>query len=573
MEDQFFPVMGLVNDYFLGDGVHLEGAADALARSFEDPIYVISNYPELYAGHPHIFGLSTTGEMPAGARYLDLGKALTATEKKMERLYEDLGLSKAMARAPKLYLNASEQTASALFSRCFPGPRIGIVLGSGHGIKEWPYMEKFIRLLIKRPGQIFLISDGLEQMSRRLKKLGAYQVVARPVRELMLTLKALDVVIGADTGPVNIAAALGVKTLVICLERFADLYEHYENCEVLTAESFSMIGLDSISISTALSALDGLLPEEKDLDAKHKTAIVRFRGLGDVLMTLPALATLRSHDGNGEYTFLTSPGPAALLNASGLVDEVLTLDYKHKTWGYPVLPSDFDFKPFDVVCNMINRVDFIPASCEIPRSDLFGRLLGLSEVDYDTPWRFEIPKEWSTLARQKMRNAGINHGDKVIGLQTTSDGWSRNWPVPRQQEFCGLAAKRGWKVVLLSDSNKGRYPKSAVNLMGHLTVAEFAGIIGEVDIFVGPDSSGLHIAGCTDNDAIGLFGSVDPALRIGHYSTVQSIIGKGRCVPCNDSQKHSCIDLKYRPACMWTIKGKSVLARVEKIYRANATTR
>lgn len=569
MGGQFFPFMGIVNDYFLGDGVHLEGVADCLARSFEAPVYVVSNFPALYEGHPHIFGVSTTGQMPAGARYLDLGKALTATEGKMERLYADAGLSKGMARAPKLYLNASEQTASELFRRCFPGPRIGIVLGTGHGVKEWPYMEKLIRLLSKGPGQIFLISDGLEQMSRRLKKLGAYELVARPVRELMLTLKALDVVIGADTGPVNIAAALGVKTLVICLERFADLYKHYENCEVLTAEAFSMIGLDRISMSTVLSALDKLLCQPKHIDAKHQTAIVRFRGLGDVLLTLPALATLRSLDGNGEYTYVTSPAAAALLKASGLADKILTMKYEHRTWGYPLLPAELDYTPFDVVCNMINRVDFIPASGELPRTDLFGRLLGLSEVNYDTPWRFEIPSQWRDRARQKMRDAGVQDGDKSIALQTKSEGWARNWPIPRQQEFCGLASKRGWRVILLSDVNQGRYPRSAVNLMAQLTVEEFAGLIAEVDVFVGPDSSGIHIAGCTDNDAIGLFGSVDPSLRIAHYSTVRTIIGKGRCVPCNDTQNHSCIDLKYHPACMWSIKSKSVLAQVQKIYASN----
>ena len=567
MGDSFFPKMGIVNDYFLGDGVHLEGAADGLARSFEDPVYVVSNYPDLYKGHPHLLGLSSTSQMPADARYLDLRNALSATERKMGRLYEDIGLNESMARAPKLYLNAAEQTASALFRRCFSGPRIGIVLGSGHGIKEWPYMEKFIRLLSKRPGQIFLISDGLEQMSRRLKGLGAYELVARPVRELMLTLKALDVVIGADTGPINMAAALGVKTLVICLERFADLYEHYDHCEVLTAESFSLVGLDTISISTALSALDGLLEEPKPIDAKHKTAIVRFRGLGDVLLTLPALATLQSHDGNGEYTYVTSPGGAALLKASGLADKVLPLDYRHRTWGYPLLPPDFDLTQFDVVCNMINRVDFIPASSEISRTELFGRLLGLTEIDYETPWKFEIPARWRDLASQKMRDAGIGDGDKVIGLQTMSEGWARNWPIARQQEFCGMASKRGWKVALLSDADKGRYPKSAFNLMGQLTVEEYAGVIAEVDVFVGPDSSGIHIAGCTDNDAIGLFGSVDPDLRIAHYSTVRAMIGKGRCVPCNDTQKNSCIDQKYHPSCMWSIKAKSVLAQVEKIYR------
>ncbi len=83
---------------------------------------------------------------------------------------------------------------------------------------------------------------------------------------------------------------------------------------------------------------------------------------------------------------------------------------------------------------------------------------------------------------------------------------------------------------------------------------------------IAPDSGGVHIAGVLGSRAIGLFGSIAPHLRISHYNTVQAIIGKAKCVPCNDWQRGPC-DISRSLQCMDSILARDVLHEAQNILK------
>lgn len=566
----FFPEIGIHSPYYLGDSILMEVAATELAHSFKTRAKVLTRFPEVFAGHPEI--VATDGRDKGaveGVRYIQMGmegQELLKQDDKLAALLEQAGVSPTRARAPRIYLTASESTEAREWRKLFEGPCIAVAMGSRNTFKSWAYTDKLMVHLRKKGYNVFAVGDNL---TTDKAPAGVFKIVGQDLRKCLVKLSAMDAVVGPDTGILHAAGALRVPTVVVCHETTADLYSRYEECTVLTANRFQRRKIRSVSVAKASSAIERILAKRVQSPSfpAGNHAFVRMRGIGDVLMSLPALATLRNMDGDSTYTYITSPGLASLVSASGLADEVIAVEYDHATSGLPVLPAGPDYSKFDSVLNCINAVDFTGASGDVPRTELFGKLMGLDHVDYSTDWRFECPDDWRSAARRKLRKAGVKHDDRVIALQVDSKGLSRQWPKCRWVEFANRARSRkaGFKVVLLSDEKKGKVPGHCVDLRGQLTLTEYVGVIAESAALVGPDSSGIHIAGWLGIPAVGLFGSVDPRLRIQHYDSVHAIAARMKCVPCNDWANGSCERKRKNPPCMWAIKPQDILNKVTEV--------
>lgn len=585
-----YPAYVLPNEFWLGDSVLLEPIARMSAVKGRS--YVLSAYPELFEGNPTVIGIRELSEIPPASRILDLHDAIESIKEdaggrkvvmpgKSLRMWKDAGFNRVMDQ-PKLYLTPAEWSEVSRMRRWFARPCIGVVFRSRRSAKDWAYMLQFIRHLIKSKGcDVFIFAKGLSPVAMRLIPPGAHFVLDRPLREVMQSIAMMDCMIGPDTGLMHIAGALGCQALIVCLSIFSDLYDSYETATVLENDNFTLRkGILGISVRKVMKELDNKLalnrsvipvPSDDMAMAPKNNCYVRFRGLGDVLLALPGLATARSLDGDSSMTYVTSPGVAELVGLSGVVDDVIAVEYDHPVGGRPVLPRSVDWDGYDSVINAINVVDFTAESADVPRSDLFARLMGVEEVDYSTDWKFRVPDGWREQAQETLRISGVAPGQKTILMQADSKGVSRNWPAGRQFEFIGLAAKRGFKLVVVSDIYHSKYePKKVINLTGKLSLSEYVGMIAATDILLCPDSGGLHIAGCTDNLALGLFGSVAPELRIEHYDTVHHIMGKARCAPCNDWQLDNCLGKKHMPTCLWNIRPKMVLDRIQSLLAKGA---
>ena len=582
MSGMIFPALVLPNDCYIGDNVLLEPIASALA--YREKSYVISNWPEMFEAHPQVIGLRNASEIPKNVlwRAVHLHDAIASTKAanngdmvvvpdKMKRMYEAAGLSFARARAPRLFLNAREKAEAAERKRFFKQPLVGVVQRSRHRVKNWSSTERFVKKAVKEGWSVFLIRErdsakpGIEQRN------GIYRIVNRTIRELMVALSMMDVVIGPDTGPMQIAAALQIPTVVVAYEVFRDLYEHYpESAQVLVGNNPQYKGIKTVSAARVFDKTRSVLARTMSPVLKYHRkgenhCIVRFRGIGDIFLTLIVLANLRRMDGNSKFTYVTSHVAGKVVKASGLVDEVVEIDYDHAASGLPPLPEGFDFTGFDSVANLVNKVDFIPEAASVPRVELFAQEMGLNQIDpHNKDWQIKIPCQWKEKASEKLKSYGVEGDERFIALQADSEGLSRRWPIQRQKEFCGYARQRGYKVVALSNRRERRYQPSVANLTGETSIEEYVGIISLCSCLVGSDSSGIHVAGFLNVPAVGLFGSVDPKLRVASYESVFPIVGKGSCVPCNDWQLSCCKDAKKSPSCMWSIKAKRVFQEVRR---------
>lgn len=569
--------------FWLGDNVLLEPIARC--SSVRDKTYVLSEYPELFEGHPLVAGVKDLSEIPGDATIIDIGKAMSGVEKdekgqylilpdKNKSMWKAAGFSRVIDQ-PRLFLTPMEMQDSKRIKKFFNRPCIGVVLRSRHRPKDWAYMMLFIRALIrKKHCDVFVFAKGIDTKTLAVIPAGAHFYVNRSIREVMQGLSMMDVVVTPDTGLGHMSAALGTETIVLCFSIFEELYEMYSSATILSNDRFKMSkGITGIAVKTVLKAVDHHLLGNRNVipvamlsgvEEKQEMIVIRFRGIGDVLLYLVALATYKKLYPDTTITFMTSPGVADLVALSKVVDHVVPISYNHSTSGRPLPPPGHNYDVYDSVVNAINAIDFLPDSSTVNRVALFGATLDLEQIDYSTDWKLEIPISWIDIAKRKLSSMGV--AGKTIVMQGDSKGLSRIWPMPRQKEFIGMARKRGYTVVVVSDKLI-EYPAAAVNLTGELSFREYVGMIGACDILLSPDSGGLHIAGMTGQLALGLFGSVLPELRINHYDTVESILGKAKCVPCNDWQHDNCRNKKHSPMCMWNIKANTVMSKIEKMMK------
>lgn len=70
-----------------------------------------------------------------------------------------------------------------------------------------------------------------------------------------------------------------------------------------------------------------------------KILVIRWSGMGDIIMTLPAIKWLKEHFQDCHISYLTDIAFAAILEKSGLVDRIETIDRRGFTSGKRFLPA------------------------------------------------------------------------------------------------------------------------------------------------------------------------------------------------------------------------------------------
>jgi len=294
-----FPDIGLLNRFYIGDSVLLEPMADTMAEQTGSDVYIVSRYSEIFENHPRVVGLPTEGPFPPNMRSIDMSDAISSMRlvevkgkpavefipNKFDRLWEAAGLAKVEGKSPTLYLSEYEKNRAAELRRLFGDKCIGLVLRSNMPVKVWPYMKQLMKQLVKRGYDVFAISDTLTKDDGYVLDCGAYRVIGKPLRELMVYLSIMDVVVGGDTGPMHIAAALGTPSIAITREFWADLWP-YENCKVLATNHMVLKGLHTIGpkkVFKAVAEMIGVEPKQKRKarSAGDETvALFRLDGLG-----------------------------------------------------------------------------------------------------------------------------------------------------------------------------------------------------------------------------------------------------------------------------------------------------
>lgn len=190
-----------------------------------------------------------------------------------------------------------------------------------------------------------------------------------------------------------------------------------------------------------------------------------------------------------------------------------------------------------------------------PLTKLMGECAGLVLP----PGRLEAPA-LTPSAEVRARLAGM--GSVRIVIQPQASHWTPNkqWPLELWRELVALLVER-YEVVevgtqpLFADMEFGSHFHS---LAGTTSMADFAWVISQATVFVGPTSGGMHFANAYEIPTVIIFGGYEAPDGY-DYPWVQRFFTPVECAPC-----WLTTPCPHALKCLWAISPASVFAAVAK---------
>lgn len=346
----------------------------------------------------------------------------------------------------------------------------------------------------------------------------------------------------------------------------------------------------------------------------RRVLAMKFYGLGNIAMILPTLRAMRERaDAVGcEIDFLTLPGNVALLQQSGLIDRVLTVDVR----GYPAFARSvasllaalrgrrydavLDFEQFMKLSGVFGfltgaraRVGFntegqargwlythrIAYADTDHMADIFMRLAQpFGRAVYPAPL-VRVPVAPAAKAAALAR-AGAAPGRALVAMHMgTGPNYNKialkRWDADRFGEIADrLVETRGARVVFTGQGDEERRlvaeamsrmrnAAAVVSLCDALDVGELLGLLESCDFVVSNDTSVMHLAGLVGVPVVAFFGPTEPRIY-GPRGGRDVVFYKSLfCSPClsNYNLKMSrCVD----PVCMREIGVDEVADAIDR---------
>ncbi|MGI8589104.1 MAG: glycosyltransferase family 9 protein [Chloroflexia bacterium] len=282
----------------------------------------------------------------------------------------------------------------------------------------------------------------------------------------------------------------------------------------------------------------------------RKILLCALLPIGDTLFATPAIHAVRARYPHAEVVALTYPTNGRILLNNPDVDRIWfapTRAAPQGARGLLTLLTAIRRAQFDLCIEFSNynyglalwggvRRDLtmrLPALWWIrPGAGRAWRRLHAVEHYADVVRRAAIPiSDWrlrvyatpaeTTACERLLHDYGVQPAEPLIGVHPGGEGlWGRKkWP-PRDfaQVADELYARCGMKIVVLGGTEDAflaaevarRSSAPVLNLAGQTTLGETAALAARCALFVGNDSSPLHIAVAAGTRVVGIYGLTDP---------------------------------------------------------------
>ncbi|MFH1414094.1 MAG: lipopolysaccharide heptosyltransferase II [Candidatus Omnitrophota bacterium] len=320
----------------------------------------------------------------------------------------------------------------------------------------------------------------------------------------------------------------------------------------------------------------------------NKILFVTLSNIGDVILTLPVLDSLRQHFPKAKVTVLAGLRLKYLFENNPKVKKVITYD-KHARLNEKIrLFDELKKENFDIVVDL--------------RNSLFGALL---PARYRTSPFIRIPKQLrhmrdkhlykiqnlgsklklSTLKEHDdflnidsadkeyieniLRENNISGSDNLAVIASGARSHSKRWP---KEKFKGLidslAIDSSFKIVLVGDKEDARineYIASNVknpilDLSAKTTLLQLGYLLKKAKLVITNDSAVLHLASYLNKPVVAIFGPTDEK-KYGPWSKKYAVVKREIfCRPCEKAQcRFKTLD------CIKLIKVEEVLREIKNI--------
>jgi heptosyltransferase-2 len=338
-----------------------------------------------------------------------------------------------------------------------------------------------------------------------------------------------------------------------------------------------------------------------------KILVMRYRFIGDTVLTVPFLRNLRRAEPQASITWMVAPGSSDVVNGIPYVDELIYWDPvtihadsrgAHRTFSAKLAfikqlrlhhfdkvyvlkrslssaviawlsgaPERIGFDTEGRGCLLTTKVPYRHDRHEVENFLDVLRADGVKvEDDFLEIWT--TPEE-EKKAAQVLADAGVAAQGPVAAIHPFSAVPERGWPLENFAELAlRLSKTTGCRLVVVGGVGdieafkkvRHLFGEGTVDLVGKCTLRETTALLKRCAFFVGNDSGIMHLAAAAGTPLVALFGPQSP-VKFGPWSSRAKVIYRGmKCSPCRQRFFSECEpSARMRPACMEAISVEEVL--------------
>ncbi|HLX12075.1 MAG TPA: glycosyltransferase family 9 protein [Bacteroidota bacterium] len=344
--------------------------------------------------------------------------------------------------------------------------------------------------------------------------------------------------------------------------------------------------------------------------APQNVLVIKFFGLGSILLSTSALSLLKSSVPGVRIIYLSFESNRELLERIPMIDEIVTIRgssipaFLHDTWNAivrirkvrPDVVLDLEFfSKFSTLLSVLSgaprRVGFsLPAFW---RSALVTDQVPLTKSRHVVEAFCDQVRvvACSSAPAPHVASPEINDSDSgqlksiigelmepyiVVNINSGSTFFERRWPAERFSALVSRLSRNGSVRMFFTGSiDEKEYVQAMIdisgtaeiskNLAGRLTIPQLCALLRSSELLISNDSAPLHIASAYGIPTVSLFGPETPKF----YGPVDSngeVIYKGiECSPCMNIYAAKTFWCPYNARCMREIGVDEVEAAVLRI--------
>ena len=302
--------------------------------------------------------------------------------------------------------------------------------------------------------------------------------------------------------------------------------------------------------------------------------IIRPGAIGDIIVTLPALGTIRDHFPDAKIEVMGYPPLLEIIKGRFYADTISRFDQSDIAYLFmkdTKIPESLmkRFGGMDLIISFISDKDRIlsgnleatGARCVIhydpfPSGDECVHIVDHLLKSLDTlgiSYANKIPKvflheEDIHFSDDFIRDRIIVSKKILVAIHPGSGGWQKCWSVER------FAALMNWlnreiesHIFVVSGPADGEIIKKLTakvkdnfTLVDHLSLPKLAAVIRRCNLFLGNDSGITHLAAAMGVHTLAIFGPTDPNVWGPQGEQVKILYKKAHCSPCLADIRKNC---------------------------------
>jgi heptosyltransferase II len=319
-----------------------------------------------------------------------------------------------------------------------------------------------------------------------------------------------------------------------------------------------------------------------------KILFITLSNIGDCILTLPVLDSLREKYPLAKITCLVSPRSREIFANNPAIEKIIVFDKHIKLIDKIKLFFSLSKEKFDIVVDLRNSFfgAFLPAK---KRSSPLRWIPGKIKHAKDrhlfwagfSDYSIKNKKHQSLIitAQDSEYIQGILDGEKLgdstklIVVAPGSRSLIKCWDKQNFSQLCSQLIQEGWQVILVGDKAdqpicayvKERSSAGILDLCARTTIGQLAALLKKAQLLITNDSAVMHLASYLGVAVVSIFGPTDEK-TYGPWSEKSIAIKKDIfCRPCKKAQCRFGSLL-----CLTCIKPQDVLGQIKTMFAGSS---